>query len=95
MPGLSGSIHNVHSAAGGYGTTHTAQYGGGYGSVAGSRANLHQAPISPGAGSYYHHVGGYGGGMYQQTGPPSVYHGPSYGSRRGSMQSLVAASGTC
>jgi len=56
----------------------------------------HPPPMSPGAGSYYRGYGGahYGGGgnVYHGT-AGSVYQG--YGSRRGSMQSLVAASGTC
>lgn len=59
--------------------------------MGGSRYNLTQPPLSP--GSQYGGVGG--GSVYNhQTGggaAGSVYHG--YGSRRGSMQSLIAASG--
>lgn len=81
-----------------------ARYGGsGFltGYAAGSRYNLNQPPISPGSTSYYHQSGGGGGmgGSYyhgHQAGPPSVYQGGiGYGSRRGSMQSLIAASGMC
>ena len=76
--GYSASGYTAHGM--GYNSTHSSAMGG-------SRYNLHHAPVSPGAASYH-------GGMYHHsTGPPSVYHGASYGSRRGSMQSLVAASG--
>lgn len=70
--------------------------------MGGSRYNLHQPPLSPSAGSYYGGGGvvGGGGSVYNHqlmggggaAAAGSVYHG--YGSRRGSMQSLVAASGT-
>ena len=69
-------------ASGGYsggGSIHGTGHTTGHSSaVGGSLYNLH-TPLSPGAASY--------------RGPSSVYHGTSYGSRRGSMQSLVAASG--
>lgn len=48
-------------------------------------------PLSPDTASFHG-----GANHYQQVpGPPSVYHGGAsvYGSRRGSMHSLVAASG--
>ncbi|XP_067929223.1 tensin-3-like isoform X12 [Watersipora subatra] len=68
-------------ASGGYsggGSIHGTGHNTGHSSaVGGSLYNLH-TPLSPGAASY--------------RGPSSVYHGTSYGSRRGSMQSLVAAS---
>ena len=76
--GYSGSGYTAHGM--GYNAAQSSATGG-------SRYNLHNAPVSPGAASYH-------AAMYQQQpGPPSVYHGLSYGSRRGSMQSLVAASG--
>lgn len=100
------SGYNQHSMGGQHtmGGTHHQQQ-----TMGGSRYNLHQAPLSPSAGSYY--GGGVGtmsgGSVYNHQltsagagyhgggagGAGSVYHG--YGSRRGSMQSLVAASGTC
>lgn len=84
--GTAGSGLSVH-AMGGYSSAAPAA------TMGGSRYNLHHAPLSPGASSYH---GGAASSSYHQqhTGPPSVYHGAtSYGSRRGSMQSLVAASG--
>lgn len=81
----------VNAAA--YGGVASAGYSHGMTSSAaatGSRYNLYNAaPLSPVAASFH------GSMLPAQTGPPSVYHGVSYGSRRGSMQSLVAASGMC